>query len=259
MTSNQMVNRYDGAERDGGLRHVDDRFVVLPFYLLCDVSYSMQPHIGALNEALREFRDSLAKDPILGDKVQFGVIDFSDNAREVIPLSDFSVADLEHHQLSERNGTSYAAAFKEQRRVIERDLKAGAQRYRFFRPAVFFLTDGAPNHGDAWKEAFRELTHYDEQTNDGFRSYPLFVPFGIGAADVSVLSQLVHPQKRSVLFMANQGTSPTDAIKQMTDAMLKSVVSSGRTALIGTPQHQLPTQRELGPGVTAYPGGDYVT
>lgn len=236
----------------------DDRFVALPFYLLCDVSGSMTPHIGTLNQALRDFRDSLASNPVLADKVQFGVIDFADDAREVIALGDFSIANLEGHQLSSRGGTNYGAALRMLRTTIERDLKAGSDRYKYFRPAVFFLTDGEPtDHG--WQAAFHELTSFDAERGEGFRSYPLFVPFGIGDADATVLASMVHPQDRSVLFMANAGTTPATAISKMTDAMLKSMLKSGNSVLRGAPMHILPTQEELGPEVTAYPGGDFVT
>jgi uncharacterized protein YegL len=237
----------------------DNRYVVLPFYLLCDVSSSMRPYIGTLNESLGEFRDGLSKNPVLADQVQFGVVDFSDDAREVVPLGDFSTADLENRQLSTRYSTSYTAAFKTIRATIEQDLAAGKDRYRYFRPAVFFLTDGEPNNDGQWTRAFRELTSFDEATGEGFQSYPLFVLFGIGDADISTLSQLVHPQDRSVLFMANTGTSPATAIAKMADAMLKSVLKSGRSVLTGNPQHSLPTQAELGPEIRAYPGGDFVT
>lgn len=238
-------------------RVADNRYVVLPFYLLCDVSGSMTPHIGALNQALIEFRDELARNPVLSDKVQFGVVDFAEDARTVVPLGDFSCADLDHRQLTPRGGTSYGAAFRAMRATIEKDRAAGAEQFRYFRPAVFFLTDGEPTD-NGWQPAFTELTAFDERTGQGFQAYPLFVPFGIGDADAATLSKLVHPQDRSVLFMANTGTSPATAIAKMTEAMLKSVLNSGRTVWTGRPQHVLPTQAEIGPGITAYPGGDFV-
>lgn len=236
----------------------DDRYTVLPFYLLTDVSGSMEPHLPVLNESLRGFRDTLAKDPVLADKVQFGVLDFSDDANVVVPLGDFTAADLDHNQLTSRGGTDYAAAFTKLRNTIEADLAAGQQQFRYYRPAVFFLTDGYPNGGD-WRAAFRELTAYDPATATGFRSYPLFVPFGIGDADRAVLTELIHPVDRSKLFMANAGTSPASAIEAMTKAMLTSILASGRSARAGKPQHVLPTKTDVGPGIDVYPGGDYVT
>lgn len=183
---------------------------------------------------------------MLADKVQFGVVDFADEARIVVPLGDFSGADLETHQLSVRGGTHYGNAFTTMRQTIDNDITAGARQYRYFRPAVFFLTDGCPTDS-RWAEAFRELTHYDAATGQGFRSYPLFVLFGIGAADRAILSRLVHPTERSTLFMADDDTRPATAIERMTSAMLKSIVASGRSVLIGKPQHVVPTAQTSAP------------
>lgn len=237
--------------------HQDDRPVVLPFYLLVDVSGSMGPYIGNLNAAMDEFRDTLAQTPVLADKVQFGIIDFADDARTVVPLGDFSSANLEANRLRARGGTNYAAAFTKLRQVIEADVATGTGLYKYFRPAVFMLTDGAPT--SAWETAFAHLTQFNPATGQGFKSYPLFVPFGMGAADAQVLTRLVHPQDRSVLFMADAGTSPTEAINKMTKAMLQSMLSSGRTVKPGhEAAHVLPTQNDVGPGITVYPGGNFV-
>lgn len=151
-----------------------------------------------------EFRDTFARTPILADKVQFGVLDFSDNTRTVIPLGDFTSADLERRRRSTRGGTSYGRAFTTMRATIEADMAAGAGRYRYLRPAVFSLTDGLPTDG-GWPDAFAALTAYDRWTGQGFKQYPLFVPFGIGAADGSTPSLLKHPQDRSVLSWLARG------------------------------------------------------
>ena len=47
------------ADRNRGV-HPDDRPVVLPFYLLCDVSASMEPVMATLTSALFRIRDALA-------------------------------------------------------------------------------------------------------------------------------------------------------------------------------------------------------
>jgi uncharacterized protein YegL len=237
----------------------DTQALVLPFYLVCDVSYSMQNVIGQVNSSLREFQDELAKHPILADKVRFGVLDFSDDARVVVPLCDFSEASVTDHTLSVRGSTSYRAAFELMRSTIETDAAAlKAAQLRMFRPAVFFLTDGVPNPGDNWEPAFARLTEYDSATRQGFQAYPLFVPFGMGDADGQLLSRLVHPVKRSKLFMASKGGDAAKAIKVMAEAMLMSVLSSGRSAVGGSPQHVVPSKDEVGPGVDVYDGGDYV-
>src|SRR3954464_12931570 len=92
------------ADRRPGV-HPDDRPVVLPFYLLCDVSASMESDIATLNSALFRIRDALAMEPVLSDKVRFGVIDFSDDARVVVPLGDFADVTLPSVPLSVRGAT----------------------------------------------------------------------------------------------------------------------------------------------------------
>ena len=44
----------------------------------------------------------------------------------------------------------------------------------------------------------------------------------------------------------------------MTAAMLKSMLSSGRSAATGKPQHVV-QHADVGPGITACPGGDFAT
>src|SRR5262245_66224432 len=69
----------------GGL--MSEQGILLPFYLVVDVSYSMLgPKLDAANRVVPEVADALAKNPILEDKIRFGLIDFSDDARVVLPL-----------------------------------------------------------------------------------------------------------------------------------------------------------------------------
>src|SRR3954453_11419966 len=70
--------------------HADDRTLVLAFYVLVDVSYSMEPS-GALDQAnniLPAVADAIDTSPTLGDLVRFGAMDFSDDARVVLRLCD---------------------------------------------------------------------------------------------------------------------------------------------------------------------------
>lgn len=244
------------ADRNRGL-HPDDRPVVLPFYLVCDVSASMEPVMATLNSALFRIRDALVMEPVLSDKVRFGVIDFSDDAQVVVPLSDFADVKLPSVPLTARGATSYGAAFRKVRETIDADLAGGDPRYRYFRPAVFFLTDGRPTDR-GWEQAFDDLTAFDPATGQGNKRYPLVVPFGFGGADGQTLARLVYPQNRSALIMA-ENVSPEAAIERMTRAMLASMLQSGRSAMTAQPTHVIPTAADLGPGIGVYPGGDFVS
>ena len=62
---------------------------LLPFYLVVDVSYSMEgPKLESANRIMPQIVDALAQNPILSDKVRFGLIDFSDDAQVRVPLCD---------------------------------------------------------------------------------------------------------------------------------------------------------------------------
>lgn len=236
----------------------DDRPVILPVYLVFDVSGSMNGCIAALNQALHDFRDGLAKEPILSDKTRFGILDFADDARVVVALADLTEAPMQATPLAIRGGTSFAAAFRKLREVIETDVRGKSGSVRYFRPAVYFLTDGFPNLNDPWQPAFTDLTAFNPETGVGFEHYPLFVPFGFGDADRSLLQSLVYPPNRGQLFMARDGSNPVSVLKTMLEAMLKSTLLSARTATTNNPQHVLPTKNDVGPDVDVYPGGNFV-
>src|SRR5215472_16258409 len=83
---------------------------LLPFYLLVDVSWSMYgTKIKAVNQILPELVDALAKNPIISDKVKFGLLDFAGTSRVVIPLSDLLDVGTMPTLECRTDGTSYSA------------------------------------------------------------------------------------------------------------------------------------------------------
>jgi len=242
---NELEHRHSEQREvaDGGL-------VVFPFYLLVDVSYSMVNEIGVLNQSLRDFQHEISTKPVLADITKLGIIEFSDQAHEVVPLGDFSAADLSQNLLAAQGGTSFAAAFRMLRQVIERDIAAmkaanqaapSEEAFHYHRPAVYFLTDGFPNPGDPWRQAFEELK--------AIKGYPLFVPFGFRDADEAILNELVHPRDRSRLYMARSGANAATIIAEMTQGMLMSVLASSMSATTGQPSLSLPSQAQIGSNV----------
>lgn len=213
--------------------------ILLPFYLVIDVSYSMSGNkLVAANTIMPEVADSLAINPILNDKIRFGLIDFSDDARVILPLCDVSEQQT-LPKLAVRGGTSYGAVFKLLRRQLEADVaQLRADGYKVHRPAVFFLSDGEP--GDNWKDDFETLTDYDSTTGRGFKSYPVFVPCGVEDADRDVMRQLVHPQNKSKLYMMKPGGDAAAAIKAMAEVLISSVLASGQSAVNGSSGFILP-------------------
>ena len=212
----------------------DDQAKRLPFYLVCDVSYSMVES-GALEECNRilpSLVQALEKDPIICDKVRFGVIDFSDDARVLLPLCDLlEQTSLPH--LEGRKNTSYKAAFDLLKGEIERNVsQLKADGFQVHRPAVFFLSDGAPTDSEAdWKASFDALTTYDKAAGTGNRMYPNIIPFGLQGCDPQVLQQVIHPknppERAMRLFLAEQDQTPASAVTKMAKLLVASVIQSG--------------------------------
>src|SRR4051812_32382774 len=108
--------------------------LVLPFYVVADVSYSMTQApsggdgatspLDAVNQIVISLKDALDENPILSDKIRFSLVDFSDDARTQIPLCDLSKVDVPSiPKLEGRGGTSYAAAFAAVKQQIDSDVR----------------------------------------------------------------------------------------------------------------------------------------
>ncbi|MCD2196143.1 VWA domain-containing protein [Actinomycetospora endophytica] len=235
---------------------------LLPFYLVLDVSLSMRgDKLDAANQIMPTIRDTLAENPILADKVRFSVIDFSDDAQVRMPLCDPLDEAVDLPTMKVRGRTSYASAFWLLRSEIESDIKQlKADGFAVFRPAVFFLTDGLPtDKPTVWRDAFADLTHWDKQTQQGFRTYPNIIPCGVGQADPAVLRELIHPAegaKRMQMYLMEQGGDAARAISAIAEILVSSVVASGQSMTQGGTGLVLPEKALLPVGVDAYTADD---
>ena len=138
----------------------DDRIFTLAFYIVVDASVSMAANHGleAANQILPKVIDAIDSSPTLADVVRLGAMDFSDDARVVLRLCD--LRDATAAPFVARGATSYAAAFRQLRQEIEKDYaQLKLDGLRVFRPAVFFITDGAhTDHQSDVDAAFTALT-----------------------------------------------------------------------------------------------------
>lgn len=214
--------------------------LVLPFYVLVDVSYSMtmapktvdgigEAPLQAGNGIVRAVKEALDETPILADKVRFSMIDFSDDAQVVIPMCDLlNVPPSDIPDLVARGGTSFVAAFNVLKRQISIDVaQLKADGHKVHRPAAFFLTDGEPTDEDSeWRSAFAALT------DSSFKERPNFIPFGVGEAKKKILDQLVYPQNKMRSFVA-KGEDPAKAIKLMAEKLIGSVLASASSIQAG--------------------------
>jgi len=126
-----------GGERVFERVGVEEGQVVLPFYLLCDVSRSMQEMMAELNASIEGLYRAIVERPILDDIAQICLITFSDNAKIRLPMRRMS--ESEFPQLAAESGTNYGSAFLLLARSMQEDIAAfKRQGYRVYRPCVFF-------------------------------------------------------------------------------------------------------------------------
>jgi len=188
---------------------------VLPFYLVCDESYSMQGEpLDAINQELPNIYHEIASNPVVADKTRLGIIGFSAGAEVLLPLADLNeVQSLV--QLTPRGATNYGAAFSLLRATIEQDIRDLKQAgHTPFRPTVFFLTDGQPT--DDWYAAHQKLISPD------FRARPTILAFGFGDVQPATLRQVATFRA----FIADGDLSPAQALREFARQLLNSVVQS---------------------------------
>lgn len=206
--------------------NTDDDVLVLAFYLLVDVSYSMSGEpIKAVNEILPEIIDAIQASPTLGDVVRLGAVSFSDTARVVLRLGDLRDVD-QIPEFKIEGGTSYAAGFRQLRKDIDSDLaQLKSDGFKVYRPAVFFITDGEPTDEQAeLNAAFAELT------DPKFRGRPNIIPFGVGT-DKATLDPWVYPKPsdsgkpmRSYAWVGSGDAAA--AIRKIAELLITSIVAS---------------------------------
>jgi uncharacterized protein YegL len=162
--------RYESRER------------VLPFYIVCDESASMQFNggIDTINNAMPDLWGAIISDPVVNDRARVGVIAFSDTASVVQPLIRPSDAG-EIPGVDAQGSTSYAAAFRCLLDAIRTDIPNLKAQGRVHRPTVLFITGGGPDNED-WRTPFNELMA------DPY--HPDMYAFGIEGADRDIIKEL---------------------------------------------------------------------
>lgn len=220
--------------------------MVMPFYLICDVSSSMTGDMPALNDGVERLRRAIVAEPIVDDVAQICIMTFSDSAAVRMPLAQMSETSVPH--LSAGGSTNYGSAFRLLAQTITQDSTSLKQQgYKVYRPCAFFLTDGAPTDGD-WGKTFNSQLTYNKQANQGLKAYPLFVPFGFGSAPVNVLKQLAYPPERGKWYLA-KNTTVEEALKGIIGIIMNTVVTAGKTASTAQPA-VAPQPPPTGSGIT---------
>jgi uncharacterized protein YegL len=215
--------------------------VVMPFYIVCDVSGSMYGDLAALNAGIADLCQEIMKDPVADDLAMLSVIAFDDTARTVVPLNFPSAMEL--RPLSCGGLTNYTSAFQEFHRAFEADrVRLRTEGKRIFRPCMFFLTDGEPTSTDH-QQVFQQLFGYDPVTKQGNARYPYITPFGFRGATEQAMKAIAYPtfgEKKGRYFLARNNVSIPSLLKAMTGMIATSVLGSTLSATTGTPQYTPP-------------------
>jgi uncharacterized protein YegL len=190
-------------------------FPIFPVFLLIDVSASMAGEaMDAVNAALPELKKEIESDPTVGEIAKIGVVTFSDQGRTVVPLCDLAEADIP--EIMVEGGTNFAAGFEEVKRAIDTGLHAMPKGTPFYRPVVFFMSDGMHQARQDWKAARADLLNW--------KLAPEIVTFGLGDATKELLQQVTT----KYAFMSKD-RNPADQVREIMRALLGSIVTTSRS------------------------------
>jgi len=211
---------------------ISEELIVLPVYLVVDTSASLTGEIGSINEAVSSLFRTLAANPAMADTVRVALIEFSEDARIVIPLSD--VGEITRVPALVAGGTTnYSAALRLVRQVIPDDVASlKSEGFRVWRPVMFFVTDGSPaDH--SWQIALEELRPPE------FRQGPTIVAIGFGSADPAIIREI--GSGKGGAFMISDAIGIPDAIGSIWSG-LTSMVAATVISSSGGPTQSPPIQ-----------------
>ncbi|MBS2965982.1 hypothetical protein KGA66_23250 [Actinocrinis puniceicyclus] len=199
------------------------RLKCLPTYIVLDTSSSMNDHVELLNKSLQDLHKVTYQNPEISEFAHISIIVFNTEAHLALPMSDISqVTQLPRVGCGGR--TEYAKVFERLRERIDIDVPAlRAADKLVLRPAVFFMTDGAPTDGFTeqsrqtderiWKAALSRLVDPD------WERHPHVVTFGFGSANEHVLGTVATLQA----FIAEDGADQSDALTDVFTFLLRTL------------------------------------
>ena len=217
----------------------DEGSLVMPFYLICDISWSMRGEMATLCDGIRRIQEGIEEEPILDDVARVGIITFAASAEVPLPLGRLADRPLPDIRCAGPVLTSYGAAFRKLAEELAEDYSmfrlTGVEVYR---PCAYFLTDGDPQDLD-WEDTFQETLTPTALARRGIPGAPIFVPFGFRDASVDTLRRLAYPRGRSKWYHARNANIES-ALTGLMDIIMKSLLKSTNTGSGGEPDHVLP-------------------
>lgn len=207
----------------------EPRGVLLPAYVLADESGSMAPYREDLAGGLVSLCEGLRAEPMVSAKLRLTVLGFSDDVQVRLPMADMRSA-TSLPEVVIRSLTDYRAAFDDLVNRIPHDVRRlRAEGYKVHRPVVFFLSDGQPTDGGAWR-----LPHGTLVDKERTPTAPNIVACGIGDAQASTMVEVAT--RKEFAFVAKPGTDIGRAVAEFFHALTASLVASGQSLNAGNPQ-----------------------
>ena len=216
---------------------------ILPFYLVCDESGSMEGDpIKEINSSLSDIHHEVRSNPVVAGKTRLCIIGFSGTARIVLPLRDLSAVSSMPLVRRRPTGTKYGKAFKLLFDTITDDVRRlEANGNQVYQPAVFFLSDGKP------KDKKWRIT-YERVADTRWSLHPSIYAFGFGGVDRATLKQVATVRA----FIADQEMRPAAALREFAGWLIKAIIDSGTRP--AAPNGPIITASDNIPGFTTLQG-----
>jgi uncharacterized protein YegL len=157
-----------------------------PIVLVLDTSGSMEgTALTELNTALQKFKDEILADPLLTSRMEVGIVCFDDDARVERPI-DLISTETVMPTLTTGGTTNVVSGMRSAMQIIEdRKVFYKSNNEQYYRPFICLITDGIPTNTP---EEIDALDNEIQQMADNKKF--IFIPFGVGEADMALLAKL---------------------------------------------------------------------
>ncbi|MFF4401610.1 hypothetical protein [Streptomyces sp. NPDC001480] len=197
-------------------------------YLVLDESLD-RTCLEELNRGLSDLHSALSAAPELSTALRLSVLGMAATTEPRLQLETVT-SGTRTPILTGRPGLSYGHAFQLLTTVLGQDVGVvkgeGAQ---VLRPIVHFVTGGAPEEGEGWREAHRTLTD-----TTGNPAAPHVIALGLGRADTFAIRGVAT--RPEFAFMAPPNQDAVSAAHSCAAFLRDSVVGYARRIAAGDPQ-----------------------
>ncbi len=144
--------------------------------------------IDEVNEGLKAYQADLNGDSLAAQRVEVSVITFGGTVQTVCPF--VTAAQFTPPTLVASGETPMGAAILQAIKAVTERKKLYKQNgLHYYRPWIFFVTDGAPDRDDAWPMAAAKVHEGEEKKQFAFFAV------GVEGANFDILRQICSPKR----------------------------------------------------------------